>query len=76
MKKLVIISVISWLLIGCISWEPTDFASSDKDQYLSSKNGESLVIPPPLTNSNISDFYVLPNNEQNAKISIDPPAAN
>ncbi|MDF1757399.1 MAG: hypothetical protein P1U74_03790 [Legionellaceae bacterium] len=63
-------------LASCLSWEQTDYASNDKDQYLTSKSGPALVVPPPLTTVNISDFYILPNQNENAKVSINPPPAN
>lgn len=73
-KKLFCVSFCI-LLGGCLldDWQPTDFASSDKDKYLASKNGKDLLVPPPLTNSNLSDFYVLPEQKQNAKVGIEPP---
>lgn len=75
MKKLFFLSFCT-LLSGClIDWQPTDFASSDKDGYLTSKNGKDLLVPPPLTSSNLSDFYVLPDQTQNPKVGIEPPAA-
>ena len=74
MKKLFVLS-FSIVLSGCISWQPSDFDSNNKDQYLTSKNGPDLLIPPPLTNSNLSDFYVLPDQTQDPKIAIEPPAA-
>ncbi len=38
----------------------TPFSSSEKDQYLESKNAPDLVVKPPLTTSNLSGFYTLP----------------
>lgn len=67
---------VSSMLSACLSWDKTDYASNDKDQYLTSKNGKMLVVPPPLTSSNVSDFYILPDQNQNAKIDIAPPYAN
>ena len=42
---------------------------------MTSKNGPDLLVPPPLTNSNLSDFYVLPEQTQDPKVAIEPPAA-
>ncbi len=72
MKNLILLCVFCFLA-GCISWKKSDFSSSDQDQYLSSKNGKDLLVPPPLTNSNLSDFYVLPDQNQDAKVSVSPP---
>ena len=74
MKKLCVLR-FSVFLSGCISWQPSDFDSNKKDQYLTSKNGPDLLVPPPLTNSNLSDFYVLPDQKQDPKVPIEPPAA-
>ena len=60
---------------GCVSIERSDYESNDKDQFLASKNGTILVVPKSLTNSNVSDFYILPDQTQNAKIDIMPPFA-
>jgi len=61
------------LLAGCFTLDRSEFASSDQDRYLTSKNGKDLLVPPPLTTSNLSDFYVLPDQKQNPKIGIEPP---
>ncbi|MDP3704733.1 MAG: hypothetical protein Q8R24_02335 [Legionellaceae bacterium] len=73
MKKLGFIVMAAGLLTSCSVFNPTDYASSNKEQYLKSTNGAQLVVPPPLTTSNISDFYSLPAQNQNAKVSITPP---
>ena len=73
MKKLGFILVVAGLLPACSVFNPTDYASNDKQQYLKSTNGAQLVVPPPLTTSNISDFYSLPAQNQNATVSITPP---
>jgi len=39
----------------------SEFASNNETQYLKSKNGKDLVVKPPLSSDNISDFYRLPN---------------
>lgn len=74
MKNLVITFFLI-CLAGCFTLDRSEFASSDTDRYLTSKNGKDLLVPPPLTNSNLSDFYVLPDQTQNAKIGVEPPVA-
>ena len=72
MKKLVLFGIFC-CLTSCITLDRSEFASSDTDRYLSSKNGKNLVVPPSLTSSNLSDFYVLPEQNQNPKIGVEPP---
>jgi uncharacterized lipoprotein len=72
-KKILVLLASSCMLSACLEWEPTDYASNDKKQFLKSKNGAAPVVPKPLTSSNISDFYNLPDQNQNAKVSVDPP---
>lgn len=74
MKNLVIFCVFS-LLAGCFTLDRNEFASSNTDSYLSSKNGKDLIVPPTLTKDNLSDFYVLPDQNQNPKIGTQPPIA-
>jgi uncharacterized lipoprotein len=57
------------LLTAC-----SQFASNGDKQYLQSKNGARVVVPPPMTDSNISHFYDLPPQSQNAVVGIRPPA--
>lgn len=71
MNKGFIIVLSSCLLLGCSG----QYASNGESMYLSSRNGPGLVVPPPLTASNISHFYDLPPQNQNAMVSIVPPAA-
>ena len=74
LKKIVTICILLQGLAGCELLPSAEFASNDKYEYLHSKNGNSMVIEKPLTNANISDFYVLPENtKQPAKVSIKPP---
>ncbi|WP_237759013.1 hypothetical protein [Legionella birminghamensis] len=49
------------------------YASNGENLYLGSHNGPSLNVPPPLTSENISHFYDLPDQRQNAQVSIVPP---
>lgn len=60
-------------LSGCSVFNPTQYASSEKKQYMKSQNGPNLVVPQPLSTSNISDFYQLPDQTQPANVSIVPP---
>ena len=45
-----------------------------EQQYLKSHNGQTLVVPKFMTTANISHFYDLPPQPENAKVSIVPPA--
>ena len=69
MKKIVI-AVLVLLLSACSA----QYTSNGEQQYLKSRNGVNLVVPPPLTSTNISHFYDLPSQNQDAKVSIEPPA--
>ncbi|NCT56660.1 MAG: hypothetical protein GW760_02970 [Legionella sp.] len=67
---LLVLCVVS--LCGC----NTPFASNDKDQYLESRNAPDMMIKPPLTTSNLSDFYTLPAApEYPKKVDILPPVS-
>lgn len=69
------ISMIMFMVLGggaCSSY----YANNADQRYLKSQNGTNLVIPsPPLTSNNMSHFYDLPNQMQNASVSIRPPKA-
>lgn len=71
MKKVRLIMVLSVLLTGCSA----QYTSNGEQQYLQSRNGANLVVPPPLTAVNISDFYDLPSQNQDARVSVVPPPA-
>ncbi|MFC3909542.1 hypothetical protein ACFORL_10720 [Legionella dresdenensis] len=71
MNKIVVLMVSAALLSACSS----RYATNGEHVYLQSQNGEQLVIPPPLTASNISHFYDLPPRTQNAVVNIAPPSA-
>lgn len=47
------------------------YSSSGENLYLRSKNGVKLEVPAPLTQANISDFYNLPSQNQDARINIE-----
>lgn len=49
------------------------FASNGEKKYLSNRNGDLLVVPPPLTNANISHYYDLSEPKGNPEITIVPP---
>lgn len=69
MKKLVLIILATLALSACSS----RYASNGENIYLQSRNGVKIVVPPPLTTSNISSFYDLPPQNQDARVSIAPP---
>lgn len=68
-KKLAVVVSSALILCSCAS----QYASNRDKQYLASRNGKQLVVPPPLTTSNISHFYDLPQNNKSAAVSIAPP---
>ncbi|MCC5013965.1 MULTISPECIES: hypothetical protein [unclassified Legionella] len=68
MKKIGFLVLSIMLLTAC-----SQYASNGEQLYLRSKNGTTVVVPPPLTDSNISHFYDLPPQNQNAQVSIAPP---
>jgi uncharacterized lipoprotein len=68
-KKLSFI-VFSLLVLTACSGR---YSSNGESLYLKSRNGVHLVVPPPLTKENISDFYNLPPQNQDAQVSIAPP---
>jgi uncharacterized lipoprotein len=68
-KKLSVLLLVLTALAGCSS----SYYSNAEEEYLRSRNGEKLVVPPPLTNANISYFYNLPPQTQDARVSIAPP---
>ncbi|KTD18398.1 hypothetical protein [Legionella jordanis] len=69
MKKIGFLMISMWLLTAC-----SNYASNGESLYLKSRNGAAVAVPPPLTDSNISHFYDLPQSNQNARVSIAPPA--
>lgn len=70
MKKLCFIIFVALVLAGC-----SRYASNGENLYLSSRNGPSLEVPSPLTRANISSFYDLPQQNQDARVSISPPVS-
>lgn len=69
MSKLSVMACAVLLLSGC----STQYFSNSETLYLKSRNGEKVHAPSPLTNSNISDFYDLPVQNQDARVSLVPP---
>ncbi|MBA2657959.1 MAG: hypothetical protein H0U70_13395 [Tatlockia sp.] len=53
----------------------SQFDSNGDKFYLKSKNGSRVVVPPPLTNANISHFYDLPLQTKDPVVNIAPPRA-
>lgn len=68
MKKLSCLMLCSLVLISC-----SKYSSNGENLYLQSKNGQKVEVPPPLTSSNISNFYDLPEQTQDPKVNIQPP---
>ena len=71
MKKLSFIICAALVLSACSS----RYASNGESLYLNSRNGAKLEVPPPLTSANISGFYDLPQQNQDARVSIAPPVS-
>ena len=68
MKKLVCVVFVLLVLPAC-----SRYLTHGEALYLQSRNGEMLVVPPPLTNEHINHFYDLPPQNENAQIDIAPP---
>lgn len=62
-------SLLVLQLVACTA----PYATNSTQQYMQSKNGPNLVVPPSLTKDNLSDFYNLPSQNKNAQVSIVPP---
>ena len=68
-KKTVLAGLSFLFLTACSSY----YASNAETNYLKSRNGPELVVPPPETATNIGYFYNLPSQNQDARVSIKPP---
>ena len=68
-KKLSCVFAIVLALSAC----SVRYSSNGENVYLKSKNWEHLKVPSPLTRANISDFYNLPPQNQDARVSNTPP---
>jgi uncharacterized lipoprotein len=73
LKNRILVLIFAYLLSGCNLLPTEEFSSNRQHEYLHSKNGKNLVVNQPLTSSNLSDFYQLPNQDQPAKVSIKAP---
>lgn len=69
MKKILFVSLLPFVLTSCASY----YTSNGEKNYLKSRNGPKLVVPAPLTDTDISYFYNLPPQNQDARVSIEPP---
>ncbi len=70
-KKTGFLIISSLLLTACTSY----YASIADTTYLKSSNGPDLVVPSPMTKTNLGYFYNLPSQTQDPKVSIEPPSA-
>lgn len=70
MKKIILVVGGIVLLSAC-----SRYATTGEKIYPYSRNGANLIVPPPLTDSNISHFYDLPAQQGAAQVSITPPGA-
>ena len=68
LRKLSCIILASLALSACSN----RYSSSGDGLYLSSRNGAKMTVPSPLTSANIGNFYDLPPQTQDARISIEP----
>lgn len=68
-KRYLLMVVPVLFLSGCGG----QYTSNGEQHYMQSKNGRDPVIPPSLSSASISHFYDLPAQNQNAKVSINPP---
>lgn len=67
--KWFVLSVIAIFCTACTA----HYSTNSKLEYLKSRNGPELQVSPPLTKDNLSQFYTLPPQEQNAQIGVEPP---
>lgn len=66
-NRIVFLVVFGLFLTSC------SYVSNGEKYYMQARNGAPLVIPAPLSSSNISHFYDLPPQNGNATVSIAPP---
>jgi uncharacterized lipoprotein len=69
-KNIGLMVALFLMLAGCSA----QYTSNGEQQYLHGRNGVNLVVPPPLTSENISHYYDLPPQNQDARIGVEPPA--
>ncbi len=70
MKRIVLFTWVLSLLTACSA----QYTSNGEQIYLNSRNGGNQIVPPPLTSANISHFYDLPPQNQDAHVSVVPPS--
>lgn len=70
MRQLAVIVALSSIIAGCASY----YTSNGEKKYMKSHNGSRLVVPPPLTGGNLSEFYELPTQTQDPKVNIEAPS--
>jgi uncharacterized lipoprotein len=70
-KRLGWVSVAGLLLTACSA----QYTSNGEQLYLKSRNGDSLVVPSPLTSGDISHFYDLPPQNKDAHVDVVPPVS-
>lgn len=68
-KKMSFIVLAGLALSACSD----KYSSSGESLYLQSRNGVKVAVPYPLTTENMSSFYDLPLQTQDARIRIAPP---
>jgi uncharacterized lipoprotein len=71
-----VIKTLVWVIVVALASScSSHFATDGEHQYLNSKNGQTLVVPAPLTNENSSHFYDLPSpTTKKTEVSIAPPS--
>lgn len=67
-NKFCLLILSCFVVNGC-----SKYASNAESVYLQSRNAAVVDVPPPLTGSNIGHFYDLPEQKQQASVSIEPP---
>lgn len=71
MYKIALMFLATGLLISCSS--ATYYTTNGEKHYLESRNATNIVVPAPLSKNNISDFYNLPTQTQDAHVNVTPP---
>ncbi|MFY7698097.1 MAG: hypothetical protein ACOVQX_04695 [Legionella sp.] len=71
MYKIILIFFSIGTLVSCSS--PSYYTTNGEKHYLNSHHGETIIVPAPMTKSNISDFYTLPAQTQDAVVDVLPP---
>lgn len=69
MRSFFLMIVVCFSLAGCSS----PYSTSGEQMYLKARNGENLVISPPLSQSQLSQFYDLPSVDTDPRVNIAPP---